>query len=81
MEQHTAYKSIGCSSYDQLEAYAVKRTHCSIVYNDGSERLASGIITDVYARDGGEYLTMDDGTVIRLDHLVSVNGEPLRYAC
>lgn len=75
------YKSIGCSYYDQIEAYAVKRTACEVLYNDGEEKQASGRIVDVFAKDGAEYLRMEDGTLIRLDHLVSINGEAVTYSC
>ncbi len=81
-EKHDTYRSIGCSYYDQLEAFSVKKTRCAIVYRDGdTERTTEGIITDLYAKDAAEFLTLDSGTVIRLDHIVSVNGTPLTYAC
>jgi Rho-binding antiterminator len=81
-EKHDTYRSIGCSYYDQLEALSVKRTRCAIVYRDGdAERTTEGIIKDLYAKDAAEFLTLDNGTVIRLDHIVSVNGIPLTYAC
>jgi Rho-binding antiterminator len=75
------YQNISCSYYDQLEAYAVKRTHCTIVYTDAEELSISGVIVDVFARDGAEYLKLDNGTVIRLDHLVSINGVPVSNVC
>lgn len=75
------YKSIGCSYYDQIEAFAVKRTPCDVLYNDGEEKRTSGLIIDVFAKDGAEYLRMENGTLIRLDHLVSINGEAVTYSC
>jgi Rho-binding antiterminator len=81
-EHKETYRSIGCSYYDQLEAYAVKRTRCSIVYrSDESDKTAEGIIVDLFAQDSAEFLKLDDGTMIRLDHIVSVNGIPLNYVC
>lgn len=81
-EQKKTYRSIGCSYYDQLEAYAVKRTRCSIVHRrDGADSTAEGIIVDLYAQDSAEFLKLDDGTVIRLDHIVAVNGMPMTYVC
>lgn len=81
-EKNDTYRSIGCSYYDQLEAYAVKKTFCAIVYKDGGEeRTSEGIIKDLYAKDAAEYLLLDNGTEIRLDRIVSVNGTPLLYAC
>lgn len=81
MSLNTHYKSIGCSYYDTLEAYAVKRTVCDVVYREEEEKRVSGRIADVFAKEGAEYLRMDNGLVIRLDHLVSINGEPIQYAC
>jgi Rho-binding antiterminator len=75
------YQNISCSYYDQLEAYATQRTHCAVIYNDGEERSASGIIIDVYAQNGAEYLKLNNGTVIRLDHLISINGVPVSNVC
>lgn len=81
-QEQNKYQSIGCSYYDQLEAFAVKRTRCTIKYNkDAGEKTIDGIITDVYSKDGAEYLSLDNGTVIRLDHLISVNGILVRYVC
>ncbi|MFA5834231.1 MAG: hypothetical protein WDA22_12220 [Bacteroidota bacterium] len=75
------YQSISCSYYDQLEAYATKRTHCSIIYSDDSEKIIDGVIVDVYAKEGAEYLKLDNGTVIRLDYLLSINGIPVSNIC
>lgn len=79
--QQGPYKNISCSYYDQLEAYATQKTHCAVIYNDGEERSESGIIVDVYAQNGAEYLKLDNGTVIRLDHLISINGVPVSNVC
>ncbi len=75
------YQSISCSYYDQIEAYATKRTHCSILYRDESEKIADGIIVDIYSKESAEYLKVDNGTVIRLDHIISINGIPVPKHC
>ncbi|MFA6468791.1 MAG: hypothetical protein WCW35_07825 [Bacteroidota bacterium] len=80
-ENETPYKSIGCSYYDQLEAFATQQAQCSIVYREETERTIAGVIVDVYAKEGAEYLKLDNGIIIRLDHLVSVNGIPVTLAC
>lgn len=68
------YQNISCSYYDRLEAHATERTECVIIYNDGTEKNETGVIVDLFAREGAEYLKLNSGTVIRLDHLVSING-------
>lgn len=75
------YQNISCSYYDQLEAFATRKTECVIVYNDGSEKNETGVIVDLFAHDGAEYLKLNNGTVIRLDHLVSINGQLVGNVC
>jgi Rho-binding antiterminator len=76
------YQKISCSYYDQLEALATKRTHCVIVFlSEGKEETAEGVITDLFSKEGAEFLQLDKGITIRLDHLVSVNGVPLNFVC
>jgi Rho-binding antiterminator len=72
------YRSIACSLYDELEALATKRERCRIEFlADGAPELAEGRISDLFAKDGAEYLKLDSGRVIRLDRLVGVNGIPM----
>jgi len=70
------YEPIDCTSYDQLEDYATRRRQVRIVYRDdsGDEATIRGRITNLFSEDGQEFLTMDDGTRIRLDALVSAEG-------
>ena len=76
------YQSISCSYYDQLEAYATKRTECEILFSDnGNESVVKGIITDIFAKDGAEYLKMNNALVIRLDKIISINGIPVNNIC
>lgn len=76
------YQKISCSYYDQLEAYATKRTHCVVRYHaDDLEKISDGIIVDVYAKEGAEYLKLNNGIIIRLDQLISINGIPVSNAC
>ncbi len=75
------YQNISCSSYDQLEAFATGKTERIIVYNDGSAKNETGVIVDLFARHSAEYLKLNNGTVIRLDHLVSINGQLIGKVC
>lgn len=49
--------------------------------DDSGYAVARGRIVDVYSRGGAEYLRLEDGTVIRLDRIVSVNGKPFQTMC
>ncbi|WP_218082190.1 hypothetical protein [Anthocerotibacter panamensis] len=72
----TDYTPIDCTCYDQLLDLATLCTPCDIIYRDrqGQEVVAHGIITDVYTKQKEEFLTLSNGVVIRLDHLVRVVG-------
>lgn len=81
-QQTSKYQNINCSYYDQLEAYATKRTKCLVIYfDDDLEKTLEGIIVDVFAKDGAEYLKLNNGIVIRLDQLISINGVPVSNVC
>lgn len=70
------YRPIDCTFHDELELRALRRVRCELVYrNDaGAELSRSGRIVDLVTRDGEEYLRLDDGTEVRLDRLIRVDG-------
>lgn len=78
-----AYKPISCDFYDELEAVALHRSNNEIVYRDaqGQELKTTGIITGLTTVNKEEFLTLDNGLVIRLDQLVSLNGIVLANYC
>lgn len=45
---------------------------------DGSYRSIYAIISDVFARDGVEYLQRECGELIRLDELLAIDGHEIR---
>ncbi len=72
-----AYTPISCSYHDNLEGIATTRARCKIVYREAATGEPSefiGRIVDIYARDKEEFMVMDNGLTIRLDHLASING-------
>jgi Rho-binding antiterminator len=77
------YVPIDCNYYDRLEAAATMQRECEIIYrNDaGTEAALHERITDLFSRDGVEYMQLAGGTVIRLDRLSSVDGVPLPGNC
>ena len=70
----TPYTPINCHLYDQLEIYAMHRDilDISIRLVGGEKRELSTRINDLYVRDGVEYVFLETGEEIRMDHLVSV---------
>ena len=73
------YTPIACELHDRLESFATLRHVVRIEYVDdnGDVRAAEDRITDVFARDGAEYLSTGSGLEIRLDRLETVDG--IRY--
>lgn len=68
----TAYTPIDCNLYDRYEAWATRRTPLRIVHRtaEGDEQVAQGIIVDLRNEEGAEWLVLDGGARIRLDHIV-----------
>jgi Rho-binding antiterminator len=73
------YHPISCEFHDLLETHATARKPAQIHFRDeeGAVHFRSAAITDVYARQGAEYLAMSTGETLRLDQLIEVNGAKL----
>ncbi len=73
----SGYLPIDCGLHDELQLRVLRKRPVDVVYDhgDGSQRVSS-VLVDVYSRDGAEYLRLEDGTDIRLDHLREVDGLP-----
>ncbi len=78
-----SYIPISCSFYDELEALATLRQTALIKYAEADTvtKTAEGKIVDFFIRDGAEYLLLNSGMEIRLDHLISVNGKIMGNYC
>ncbi|MBD3885810.1 hypothetical protein IFO70_29290 [Phormidium tenue FACHB-886] len=76
------YCLVDCGFHDQLEALATLRQTCQISYRTATEEIieVQSQIVDVYAANKADFLKLKDGTEIRLDRLISVNGNPTRFA-
>lgn len=75
------YQAVSCTYYDELEALATLRKSCLIIYRNetGAEVSRKGRIVDFFSADRAEFLKLDDGTDIRLDRLIEVDGKPVRF--
>jgi Rho-binding antiterminator len=76
------YQPISCSFYDILEALATEKKTVAVEYyvNANACRCSEAVILDFETRDKEEFLLLDNGMRIRLDHLLSVDGkEPFDY--
>ncbi|PSB29533.1 hypothetical protein [Stenomitos frigidus] len=80
------YRLVDCGFHDQLEALSTLRQTCQITYrNVVKESVAEELvevrtqIIDVYAANKADFLKLSDGTEIRLDRLLSVDGKPICF--
>jgi Rho-binding antiterminator len=75
------YQSVSCSFYDELEALATLRRICTIRYRTetGESVSIESKIIDLYTVNKSEFLKLKDGTEIRLDRLISVDGKPVSF--
>lgn len=76
------YCLVECGFHDRLEALATLRQICQISYRTVTGEIVEvqDRIVDVYAANQADFLKLKDETEIRLDRLISVNGNPTRFA-
>jgi Rho-binding antiterminator len=74
------YQPISCDIHDLLEIHATRRQPAQLEFRDADGALQSrrAVITDVYARAGADYLTLDTGETLRLDQLVVLEQTRIR---
>jgi len=77
------YTPVSCDFHDEVEAIATLKQEAHIVYRDDTDAKAevSGLIVDVYAKDGADYLKLENEQVIRMDRVESVNGKQMSLEC
>ena len=70
------YQPIDCNYYDILEALATLKRYVRIQYKSEIDEFISvdSLIKDLYIKNGFEYMLLADGREIRLDRLISVDG-------
>lgn len=68
------YQSIACHFYDELEAAAVKKVICTIVYQEEDEKKEiKQKIVDLKIIDKAEYMILENAQKIRLDKILLFN--------
>jgi hypothetical protein len=72
------YIPIDCERHDELLALATLRRPCTldVARPDGTLDNLAGVIEDVYADTGVEYLRLRGGPTVRLDWIRALNGRP-----
>ncbi len=71
------YTPIDCNMYDILLAKATLSVDCNIEYiaKSGDTEQLKATIIDIYTKAKEEFMLLDNGLVLRLDEVVSVDGE------
>jgi transcriptional antiterminator Rof (Rho-off) len=68
------YKPIHCTFHDMLLAAASLKEKCKIEYVElNNEQIYYGLILDVFAKEGEEFLKGENDVLIRLDKIKSLN--------
>lgn len=76
------YEPIDCNFYDILEATAVKKTVAEIVFStEGGNQIIKSRILNLFTKEKEEFMVLENDLTIRLDQIISVNGEVLKGFC
>lgn len=68
------YEPIQCGLHDIIEDRIVRRVDCVVVYCVDKKTLSYiERLVDVFSRDGAEFVKFEQGDLVRLDRLLSVD--------
>lgn len=74
LHKEESYKPISCSLYDKMESDATLGKTSDIKYRKRKEIVSvQSRIKTFKVKDGIEYMILEDGSEIRLDHLTQFN--------
>ena len=66
--------NVNGSFYPQIKELFDKRQPVAILYEDHGVTRANGHISDLFERDGANWMKLDGAVEIRIDKLYAVNG-------
>ncbi len=74
----TPYRPVSCDFHDELLALVTRKEKVKVVIfnNKGTLDSISGLIVDVYTKNGEEFLQIENQKPIRLDKIITYNGKP-----
>lgn len=69
--------------YEELKMIAATGETCVLQFRaeNGAAATAQTKIQDVFEDEDGRYLLGENGLVLQLHQLISINGKPLQYFC
>lgn len=73
------YQPVGCAVQSALREYLQSSELVELVYRDesGQVQTVHDVVRDLFTRAGEDFLLSGRGKLIRLDHLMLLNGDPL----
>lgn len=82
MSNANPYKPIDCGFHDVLLELATFHRVVEIIFRDESGQIQTfhDQIKDVFTRAGEEFMLIGRGQLIRLDHLIMVEGKAVHFA-
>lgn len=67
------YEPVSCRFYDELGLRMMRGTSTRLlVERKGTRQSKVARIEDIYTEGEAEYVRLDDGTTVRLDHIIEV---------
>jgi len=82
-KKNTDYKPIDCNLYDEVILLIMRKQKIKIDYQTetGKSQEVETILKDVYAREGEEFVLLENGDKIRLDRVVKIDGRAFEGYC
>ncbi len=75
MDNYKNFKPEDINFYDMLEVAALRRQYVIIYYQEGNKHLSlKAFIDDLDAEEGLEQLHLHNGQTLRLEQIISVDG-------
>jgi len=83
MKSNTPYTPIACSFYDRIEEAIVLRKTAKLIYQteEGTEIEAETRLKDTRTKDDAEFVVLPSGEEVRMDRIMSLDGEALLGSC
>ena len=70
------YNSVSCDLVDRIEILATFKKSVKIIV-DSPENIIEGTIKTWFTKNKQEFLEMESGEQIRLDKIISIEGQPI----
>ena len=83
MDLPKKYTPIDCSFYDRIEAAIVLRKTVRLEYWEQAEvkAIVETKLKDTLTKNSEEFIILPSGNQIRMDRIISLDGEPLTKSC